>query len=309
MPQLASLEQVRDKRTQRDVGGGHYVRRTDFMVAPKDRPDLPQAFLIESTPGRVLNTHFHEVDQFQIVIHGGGTLSRHRLAAPGVHFARAFTPYGPITNDAQGIGFMTLRARRDVMDAQFISERRWRLDEIADRKPWQFTQMPQFSSAERGLSMQSIEGLKDERGLDGWSLVMAPNAETGLPDPSTSDGQYVVVLKGEVVHEQLTYRGLTVIHVAPEEKALRLRTGESGLEAIVLNFPRRVGAAAIPARIVQAVQGYEAWHCSLCDFIYEESDGRPEEGIAPGTRWTDVPHDWTCPDCAAGKGGFGKLEF
>ena len=42
---------------------------------------------------------------------------------------------------------------------------------------------------------------------------------------------------------------------------------------------------------------------------YDEAEGLPAEGIAAGTRWADVPADWTCPDCSAGKDGFEKLEF
>ncbi|HLM52620.1 MAG TPA: rubredoxin, partial [Pseudoxanthomonas sp.] len=34
----------------------------------------------------------------------------------------------------------------------------------------------------------------------------------------------------------------------------------------------------------------------------------PEEGIAPGTRWTDVPGTWTCPDCGVTKDDFEMVE-
>ncbi|MCA3424722.1 MAG: rubredoxin [Roseomonas sp.] len=49
---------------------------------------------------------------------------------------------------------------------------------------------------------------------------------------------------------------------------------------------------------------FQIWECALCGFIYDEAKGAPEEGIAPGTRWADVPEDWTCPDCAASKADF-----
>ena len=49
--------------------------------------------------------------------------------------------------------------------------------------------------------------------------------------------------------------------------------------------------------------------CLLCDFIYDEAQGVEGDGIAPGTRWADVPDDWTCPDCGAGKGDFSVLKF
>ena len=33
-----------------------------------------------------------------------------------------------------------------------------------------------------------------------------------------------------------------------------------------------------------------------CGFEYDEAKGWPEDGIAPGTRWDDIPDDWSCPD-------------
>ena len=50
------------------------------------------------------------------------------------------------------------------------------------------------------------------------------------------------------------------------------------------------------------------WRCLICDFVYEEAKGIPDEGIAPGTRWEDVPDTWTCPDCGAGKSDFQMVE-
>ena len=49
---------------------------------------------------------------------------------------------------------------------------------------------------------------------------------------------------------------------------------------------------------------YKRWQCVLCAFIYDEAAGMPDEGIAPGTRWADVPETWTCPDCSASKADF-----
>ena len=49
--------------------------------------------------------------------------------------------------------------------------------------------------------------------------------------------------------------------------------------------------------------------CIVCGWIYDEAVGAPEEGLAPGTRWEDVPEDWTCPDCAAGKDEFEMVEL
>lgn len=48
----------------------------------------------------------------------------------------------------------------------------------------------------------------------------------------------------------------------------------------------------------------QAWQCTICGFIYVEADGDPDSGIAPGTRWEDIPDDWICPDCGATKSDF-----
>lgn len=46
------------------------------------------------------------------------------------------------------------------------------------------------------------------------------------------------------------------------------------------------------------------WECIVCGLIYDEKDGWPDDGIPPGTKWADVPDDWSCPDCGVGKEDF-----
>jgi rubredoxin len=48
--------------------------------------------------------------------------------------------------------------------------------------------------------------------------------------------------------------------------------------------------------------------CSVCDHVYDEALGDPSAGLAPGTRWEDIPQDWICPDCGATKGDFTPVE-
>ncbi|HXP91763.1 MAG TPA: rubredoxin [Fibrobacteria bacterium] len=53
----------------------------------------------------------------------------------------------------------------------------------------------------------------------------------------------------------------------------------------------------------------KTWKCNVCGFEYSEERGLPEEGIAPGTRWEDVPEDWACPECGATKSEFEMIEI
>lgn len=51
------------------------------------------------------------------------------------------------------------------------------------------------------------------------------------------------------------------------------------------------------------------WQCVVCGWVYDEAQGEPEHGIAPGTRWADVPDDFVCPECGVAKTDFVMLEF
>lgn len=46
--------------------------------------------------------------------------------------------------------------------------------------------------------------------------------------------------------------------------------------------------------------------CDVCEWVYDETVGDPEHGIAPGTRWDDLPDDFQCPLCGAGKDQFSE---
>jgi len=41
--------------------------------------------------------------------------------------------------------------------------------------------------------------------------------------------------------------------------------------------------------------------CKPCGYIYDPAKGDPDSGIAPGTRFSDIPDDWYCPDCGVSK--------
>lgn len=56
-----------------------------------------------------------------------------------------------------------------------------------------------------------------------------------------------------------------------------------------------------------AAAGTAQWQCGSCSFIYDEAQGWPAEGIAPGTPWAQVPEDWRCPDCSSSKDDFVAL--
>lgn len=53
----------------------------------------------------------------------------------------------------------------------------------------------------------------------------------------------------------------------------------------------------------------KTYECIICGWVYDETKGAPDEGLAPGTRWEDVAEDWVCPDCGASKKQFEMVEI
>ncbi len=42
----------------------------------------------------------------------------------------------------------------------------------------------------------------------------------------------------------------------------------------------------------------------MCGYIYDPKKGDPDNGVQPGTAFEDLPEDWVCPECGAGKEEF-----
>lgn len=56
--------------------------------------------------------------------------------------------------------------------------------------------------------------------------------------------------------------------------------------------------------IVSQTPGVRKWICAVCDFVYDEREGWPEEGILPGTPFDAIPDSWVCPECGVTKADF-----
>jgi rubredoxin len=44
--------------------------------------------------------------------------------------------------------------------------------------------------------------------------------------------------------------------------------------------------------------------CEVCGYVYDEEEGCPEKGVAPGTKFEDLPEDFVCPLCGVGRSAF-----
>jgi len=316
MPQVITFEHAKASQFRRKSLITPFLKLSGNTLTPHpelsgDTPDLV-AYLVQSDPDKIFLPHYHIVDQFQVITEGNGKFGRHDIAPYCVHFSRAYTPYGPIVGGTKtGITFFVLRTRADP-HAKFLPESKDDLKKVPDRRPWQITCPINFSAqgaavASAAVNFQEVPDIKDDHGLFTYSLTMAPNTKTSAPDPSRGDGQYLIVVKGSLWYDRKEHKVYTVVFIEPKEGPFQLIAGAEGLEAIIMNFPQTAARTAVSS-VPSVTAGFKKWQCELCAFEYDEAIGLPEDGIPVGTRWAEVPENWTCPGCGTAKSDFQMVE-
>src|SRR4051794_7124150 len=81
----------------------------DGAPTPPSGTLYPMAFLVEKDPHAVVKPHFHQADQYQVIVQGGGRLGVHDVGTVAVHYTDAWSAYGPIVAADEGIAWFTLR--------------------------------------------------------------------------------------------------------------------------------------------------------------------------------------------------------
>jgi hypothetical protein len=229
-----------------DAGAmGVAVRRP--AVPAESASAYPVAYRIELDPGSDLDVHFHHANQFQIFLAGAGHLGRHAVQAVTVHYAGAWTAYGPIRPGPGGLSFMTLRDAWDP-GARFLPEHKDAL-RLA-RQP----RREALAAPLPGIGTERIAGPRDARLLGSdtdtmgaWVLERPPGAPVEPPAAAAlaaSGGGFWLVLDGAL---QLDGRpaplpALSCLHLDADDAPPAARAAPGGLRLLLLRFPRRLPA-------------------------------------------------------------------
>lgn len=99
----ARIQDVEPKRSKRREGGLTYN-----LIG--EHGEGMWVHVMKMPPGETSEAHYHEVDQYQIVIEGSAVMAGHEEMLPGtVHYTDANTPYGPFTAGPDGLTLMVIR--------------------------------------------------------------------------------------------------------------------------------------------------------------------------------------------------------
>ena len=196
----------------------------------------PQAFLVEMPDeGSTIQPHFHDVDQFQVVVGGGGRMGPDAIGPVAFHYADAYTPYGPIIGGREGIDFFTIRAQCVGGFFPMPAARNKIVGKPGRNLYGQFPTGQVLPAA--GESSRETMVADNADGVKVIALRLGANAKAS-GEPTTAGGQYYLVCSGTLLNEGREYSARTLINVAAGEATPVLQAGPQGAEVLVLQLPR-----------------------------------------------------------------------
>ncbi len=228
-----ATEEANVQEIVRKDGVGH---RSDYFGEPGTISAEPQGFLVERPyAGARIDPHFHDIDQFQVVVAGDGRIGKKEVRPVTFQYADAFTPYGPIVGRDDGISFFTLRnvasgghfsmpGSKHLMPCRAGRNIAGVFDQDADAV---------------GNGESSREPLMDaqEDGVYAEGIRLGANASAkGIPNDA--GGQYYLVCAGSLISGDKTLPERSLIRTNPGEEPPTFQAGELGANILALQFSR-----------------------------------------------------------------------
>ena len=223
------------ERTEVPRPGGMGYRRNYVGKSGKIAAG-PQGFLVERMyPNPVIDPHFHDVDQFQVVVAGDGRMGKQKVAPVTFQYADAYTPYGPIVGNKAGISCFTLRPIASgghwVMPGN-----RQNMKGRAGRNIAGLFEYEKILSQEGELERDDL--MKPQKdGVSATGFRLGPNTNLQCPD-SDAGGQFILTCRGSLQFDARNLEPNSLIHVEPNENTPVLKSGEDGASVLIMQFGR-----------------------------------------------------------------------
>jgi hypothetical protein len=243
----SSVDALAGRREGRLPNGG--VMYKSVFVGPWEKPatmdpNLAQAYIVDQDPGTRVEPHYHEVEQFQVVVQGEGLLGKHAVKPVALHYTDPYTAYGPIIpNDGSRIAYFTMRAKSDVR-ARFLHEPDARAAMKPSRRRFLLLGPDKVGlsdaaalKARSGVAVDKLIEMHDD-GVTAEVVRLGPGAKATCLDPKTGGGHYVLVVNGALVREGSALPYCSCAFVRPDNPALEVEAGPEGAELLVMQYPR-----------------------------------------------------------------------
>ncbi|MSQ62676.1 MAG: hypothetical protein EXR33_02365 [Betaproteobacteria bacterium] len=234
----ATYEQMLATRKHMLLPNGTGVWKSYYIRSTQETAPAPQAFLVEQGANEVVLPHFHEQNQFQVVINGGGTVGRNAVAPITVHYAGAYTGYGPISSGDDGLWYLTLRPMMDN-GPLYLHESRDKM-KPGPKKHYQSETIgatPEGSLAKLAQpEAQTINA--DPQGPTVELFRVPPQQRQAVAGPDRGGGQFFFVTGGSLRSNGVEYPKWSCLWAGSGDPAFEIAAGASGVEVLLLEFPR-----------------------------------------------------------------------
>lgn len=163
-------------------------------------------------------------------------------------------------------------------------------------------------SEDTPMKLIGLFGFKSGREVDKFKEVSHKTGKTGVPILIDSTLGYIeckvknsmelsshILFVGEVVGADVLKEGEPMTY----DYYHRVKKGLS---------PKNAPTYIEEKTITKEGKSMPKYRCKICGYIYDPEKGDPDAGIKPGTSFEDLPDDWVCPICGAGKEQFEKVE-
>lgn len=206
--------------------------------------DRPEANLIEMDSNQTVVPHFHQVNQFQIMASGSGSLGRNSLGMVALHYVDNNTAYGPIKSGPYGMTLFTIRAQSDP-SATYLHQPGYKEALKPSRRRYIIAEnitpsVEAVMTSRKAPLMEDLlpAGTDTDDGLGAHMLRLGGDMGATGPDPARTSGQYYLVLNGSLVHGDGEYGKWSMLFVGRDEPPLAVQAGTKGVETLVLELPR-----------------------------------------------------------------------
>jgi flavin reductase (DIM6/NTAB) family NADH-FMN oxidoreductase RutF/rubredoxin len=167
-------------------------------------------------------------------------------------------------------------------------------------------------SEEAPMSFVGRFGFRSGREIDKFERINFKIGQTGSP----------IVLDNTVgfIEAEVTQSIDVVTHTLFIGRILACETLEKDAEPMTYAYYRDIKHGRTPktaatyirekpvAELKEGVTNMKKYKCLMCGYIYDPDVGDPENDVEAGTSFEDLPEDWVCPECGAGKDEFEPVE-
>jgi hypothetical protein len=230
MTTLATTEEANRIELERPIG---QVIVREYIGSIQHMERGPQAFTSTMPPGYEITPHYHLADQCQVFVEGSATMPGHETEPVTLHYADAYTAYGPINCGSEGLMFFNFRPRCDIG-----------VERMPESRKGMHIRGGREIVAECRLSLtDDVETLRLETlidphpdGLAAYEMVAAPGVQL-IDVPASGSGRFHLILDGELELDGRTLPKHSVGHLAPGERFGARRAGPAGAHVLELQFP------------------------------------------------------------------------